>query len=113
VRPLTDVLVKQINPTSPTTRTQEFQQKGLTEFPAPFLSYAILNFIFLCVAFVLAKQVVTHTQIAFTAACSLLMLAFNDVIKVFFYSPHTQIFNIFLPVFLVWAAYKVYNEDFF
>lgn len=113
VRPLTDILVKQINPTSPTTRTQEFQQKGLTEFPAPFLSYAILNFIFLCMAFVLAKQVVTNIQIAFAAASALLMLAFNDVIKIFFYSPHTQIFNIFLPVLLIWTAHKIYNEDFF
>lgn len=113
VRPLTNVLVKQINPVSPTTRTQEFQQKGLTEFPAPFLSYAILNFIFLCMAFVLAKQVVTTGQIAFAAASCLLLLAFNDVIKVFFYSPHTQIFNIFLPVLLVWTSHKIYNENFF
>ncbi len=113
VRPLTDVLVKQLNPTSPTTRTQEFQQKGLTEFPAPFLSYAILNFLFLCFALVLAKQIVTRGKLAFSAACALLTLAFNDVIKVFFYSPHTQIFNIFLPVLLIWTAHKIYNENLF
>lgn len=113
VRPLTNVLINHINPTSPTTRTQEFQKKGLTEFPAPFLSYAILNFLFLCLAFVLAKQVVTNKRIAFSSACALLMLAFNDVIKVHFFSPHTQIFNIFLPALLIWTTHKIYNEDFF
>ena len=113
VRPLTDIFVKEINPTSPITGSQDFQKTAMQDMPAPFLSYAILNFLFLCFAFVLAKQVVTSGNIAFSAACALLTLPFNDVIKVFFYSPHTQIFNIFLPVLLIWTIHKIYNEGLF
>ncbi len=112
VRPLANILVKWTHPTFPTIIAQK-QQRGFIEFPAPFLSYAILNFLFLCFAFILVKQVVTSGKLTFSAACVLLMLAFNDVIKVYFFSPHTQIFNIFLPVLLLWTAHKIYNEDFF
>ncbi len=113
VRPLTNILMEHMNPTSPIRGSLKFEKTAMADMPAPFLSYAILNFLFLCAAFLLAKQVITNRKIVFSAACALLMLAFNDVIKVYFYSPHTQIFNIFLPVLLVWTVQKIRNDDFF
>lgn len=46
----------------------------------------------------------TQSGVILAAVCSL--LAANDVVKAFIWSPHTQMFNIFVPVFAVWASVR-------
>lgn len=40
-----------------------------------------------------------------------LLFAFNDITKGFLLSPHTQLFNIFLPVVCTWIAWRASRDD--
>ena len=42
-----------------------------------------------------------------------LLLIFNDVVKAFIWSPHTQMFNILLPLFCLWCFLEVLQGDLF
>lgn len=80
-----------------------------TELPA-YAAYVSLNAFLLVVAFYIF-QLVSGTPtaysghiLAFASVCFL--LAANDVVKAFVWSPHTQMFNILVPVFAVWASIR-------
>lgn len=78
-----------------------------TWFPV-YLSYEILNFIILLAAVTLfsflVRQVFPETLLALPLG---LLLVFNDLVKAYFWSPHTQMFNVLLPIVCVWGFFGV------
>src|SRR5262249_55062909 len=74
------------------------------QFPG-YAAYAILNFLILCATFYCLLQIVQNdandraSALHIVLASLGLLVVANDVTKAFFWSPHTQMFNVFIPVF--------------
>ena len=65
-----------------------------------WLSFVILNFVLLLVALVLFRRLNAPASSAAAVAVAVLatFLTFNDVVKGFFWSAHTQMWNVLLPL---------------
>jgi hypothetical protein len=83
-----------------------------TDFPF-YTAYIVLNIVILLLSFVilrkscLSKSPKFESVLILSAMCFFLMA--NDVVKAFVWSPHTQMFNIFVPLFGVWASVQAAN----
>jgi hypothetical protein len=93
--------------------------QALTEqFPA-YAAYVLLNVLLLCATFYFVLRIVAfHSDnapdalpFALLASLGLLVVA-NDVTKSYFWTPHTQMFNIFIPVFGVYAFVRALGGAF-
>ena len=92
------------------TRGQEHIDSGLAKnFPA-YLAYVALNFVIVLLSFyvlqLIAGPLITDGASAAIFVCLGLLMAACDPVKAFGWSPHTQMFNIFVPVFVVWASVR-------
>ena len=82
------------------------------DFPG-YAAYISLNVVILLLSFYVFQLIFWRpasdaiTTVILVSICFL--LAANDVAKAFIWSPHTQMFNIFLPVFAVWASIRASN----
>jgi hypothetical protein len=93
--------------------------QALTEqFPA-YAAYVLLNVLLLCATFYCVLRIVALNSynapdalpFALLASLGLLVVA-NDVTKAYFWTPHTQMFNIFIPVFGVYAFVRALGGAF-
>jgi hypothetical protein len=79
-------------------------------FPV-YISYEILHFLTLLLAVLLfvniSRRVFPQNQIALPIG---MLLVFNDVVKAYFWSPHTQMFNLLLPMIFIWGFLGVLRE---
>jgi hypothetical protein len=75
-----------------------------------YAAYIILNVVILLLSFYVFRLICGPpapdfpSTVIFASVCFL--LAANDVVKAFVWSPHTQMFNIFVPVFALWASIR-------
>jgi hypothetical protein len=79
-----------------------------------YFAYILLNVAILLASFFALRLAVEHDQpvrstsaAVIVAATGVLLIA-NDVTKAFFWSPHTQMFNILVPVLAVYATQRVF-----
>ena len=69
-----------------------------------YLAYIIINILILLCAFSLFRELICREEHCYFFQISLaFLLIFNDVVKAFIWSPHTQMFNIMLPLFCLWC----------
>lgn len=72
-----------------------------------WLSYVFLNFVLLLIALMIFRRLnaaVTTTGAALVAVLST-FLVFNDVVKGFFWSAHTQMWNVLMPLISISLSY--------
>ena len=87
-------------------------QSVIQDRPA-YVAYILLNVAILLMSFVALRlaierdQPVRSTSAAVIVAATGVLLIANDVTKAFFWSPHTQMFNILVPVLAVYATRQV------
>ena len=87
------------------------------QFPA-YVAYIALNFLILCAAFYctsfvnqkLFNDLGRSAQMIF-ASLGILIVA-DDVTKAYFWTPHTQMFNVFIPVFATYVFAYALNGAF-
>jgi hypothetical protein len=78
-----------------------------------YVAYILLNFAILVASFHTLHLVIRRHRPAHDGATAIILLATgllivaNDVTKAFFWSPHTQMFNILVPVLAVYATQRV------
>ena len=76
-----------------------------------YLAYIILNVVILLATFYFFRRICepwadnSTSGIIILAALGLMLVA-NDVVKAFVWSPHTQMFNILVPVFALYASMR-------
>lgn len=72
-----------------------------------WLSYVILNFVLLLIALMLFRRL--NAPVSTTGAAVVVVLCvflvFNDVVKGFFWSAHTQMWNVLMPVISISLSY--------
>jgi hypothetical protein len=76
-----------------------------------YLAYIIINILLVMTAFFLLRLIcapwVDHSASAMVVLTSIgFLLVTNDVVKAFVWSPHTQMFNILVPVFALYASMR-------
>lgn len=87
-------------------------QSFIQDEPAYF-AYILLNLAILLASFHVMRRAIEQRQPARNGAEAIilvaagLLLVANDVTKAFFWSPHTQMFNILVPVVAVYATQRV------
>ena len=87
-------------------------QTFIDDRPAYF-AYLILNFTILFASFHFLRLTIERGQPTRSSAGAIIVVATgllvvaNDVTKAFFWSPHTQMLNILVPVFAVYATQRV------
>jgi len=79
-----------------------------------YVAYITLNILILLISFWFYVKITCldqHRSIAvFAVGC---LLIFNDVVKAFVWSPHTQMFNILVPLFCMWCFIEVVERRLF
>lgn len=89
-------------------RVNALLQSGFSVFAA----YALLNFVILISAGYLYFQLVQVSQGVSLASLSLIIILFlNSITEVYFWSPHTQMFNIMGPLFLAWILNRGLHQS--
>jgi hypothetical protein len=108
LRSLADRMVQKAS--RPDIDPQRIANSLAKDFPG-YVAYILLNIVILLAAFYFFRKLClpwqdgsTPTQLA-VAAMGLLLVS-NDVVKAFVWSPHNQMFNIFVPVFTLYAAVR-------
>lgn len=114
---VTDASVNVIN--------QERTVSAMAKNGAAFIAYLILNIVILIVSFVflrylMLENLLTSIQnkklspygLTATITAFGLLLVSNDVVKAFVWSPHTQMFNILVPVLCIWTMLKSWHGYF-
>ena len=111
VRPAINVLLNYIHPSSPHTVWHPLHEIGLKEYPASYAAYVIINFCLLILTALIWINLLGKNPSPL--ALSLVSLVFfNSVVKIFFYLPHTQIFNVLMPTATYWITAKSFEDDF-
>jgi hypothetical protein len=83
------------------------------DLPA-YLAYILLNGALLLLCFHFVRKMVAPAGVndgpgmVIVAAIGLLLIG-NDVTKAFFWSPHMQLFNVFVPVLALYATLRVFD----
>lgn len=85
---------------------------------AAYAAYLLLNLVILCGAFLIMRSLMMEGSsvgvqpgqlapagLSLTVAGFGLLLISNDVVKAFAWSPHTQMFNILVPVLCIWTLW--------
>lgn len=88
------------------------------QFPA-YAAYMLLNLLVLCATFFCLIRIVaprvgeerSRSLQILIASLGLLVVA-NDVTKAYFWTPHTQMFNIFIPVFGLYTICRAFEGAF-
>ena len=85
-------------------------ENALARYFPGYAAYILLNIVFLLLSFYLF-QLVCGTRVVDASGTAILvstcfLLAANDVVKAFVWSPHTQMLNILVPVFTVWCSLR-------
>jgi len=88
----------------------------LASYPPAFVAYVLLNVAILMAAFYYYRRVVEpggarSLEVAIIMVSVGLLLIANDVVKVFLWSPHTQMFNILVPILGVYIALRAGASD--
>lgn len=97
---------------------QERLNLGLRSFIPAYAAYLLINVTLMVGAFHLLWRTVRDV-VGAQAASSYgvpgigLLLIFNDVAKGFLISPHSQLFNIFVPVLCLWVFQQAWRYDLF
>ena len=85
------------------------------DYYIPYALYVLTNFLFLLLSFFLFLKILareTH-PIAFSVIYLSGLFVFNDVMKAFLLTPHTQIFNLLSPLVCLYAYREVTHHKLF
>jgi len=86
--------------------------RSFTQDRPAYIAYILLNIAILLASFHVLRQVIERQRSARNATAAIivvatgLLLVANDVTKAFVWSPHTQMFNILVPVIAVYATLR-------
>ena len=75
-----------------------------------YISYLIINFALIVVAmvwFTSLLQADVNAPAGPELLFSLVVLSVNDITKVFFWSPHTQVYNLFIPCLTMYVTFRL------
>lgn len=86
-----------------------------------YVAYLILNVAILCGAFLVMRHMMVgaagpvarpfaDANLAMVVTGFGLLLISNDVVKAFVWSPHTQLFNVLVPVLCIWALWMSWQS---
>ena len=77
-----------------------------------WMSYVVLNFVLLLIALMMFKQLNAPVTTRGAAMVALLFtfLIFNDVVKGFFWSAHTQMWNVLMPLISISLSYALLRQ---
>jgi hypothetical protein len=85
-------------------------ENALARYFPGYAAYIFLNLAFLLLSFYLFQLICgAHVRDAGGAAILIstcFLLATNDVVKAFVWSPHTQMLNMLVPVFTIWCSLR-------
>lgn len=119
LQPLSEFTFNRLKPTAEHPDIpQERLNLGLKTFIPAYIAYIIINFTLIVGTFHLLWRIVCDT-VGATSASSLgvlgvgLLLTFNDVVKGFLLSPHSQLFNIFVPTLCLWVFHQAWTNNLF
>ncbi len=88
----------------------------LSEYFSVFISYAVINFCLILLSWILLFSLLKNHEngksLLIILPIASLILS-NPIFKEFFWSPHTQIFNILVPIFCVWISIKTWHHGLF
>ncbi len=93
------------------TETERITSSLARDLPA-YLAYIALNCGILLLCFALLRELMAPagpedgTQTVLLVAVGLLLIG-NDITKAFFWSPHTQLFNVLVPVLAIYGSLRV------
>jgi hypothetical protein len=78
-------------------------------FAAEFVAYLLINLVLLIITAVMFARLLNSTM-DLTSSPELLLgvvvLVVNDITKIFFWTPHVQIYNLFIPCLTMWLVYR-------
>ncbi len=109
--PLVNLADKVSVEVAPTDINPQRVANALADDKSAYLAYTIINVAILLAAFYFFRQICalwgdeSTSSLIIIVAVGLLLVA-NDVVKAFVWSPHTQMFNIFVPVFALYASMR-------
>jgi hypothetical protein len=73
-----------------------------------YLAFILLNLLLLTFAAMMFRRIIgARSGLTSWAILPMAMLVTNQISKAFFWTPHLQIFNIFIPVFTLYLCYRV------
>ncbi len=90
--------------------TEKGLKNALAKYFPVYATYVILNVLILLLSFDFFRRIcarvaqIKNCTAILVSVCFL--LAANDVVKAFVWSPHTQMFNILVPVFAMWVSIR-------
>ena len=111
-KPLANRLMETIKPQAPTATSDYRYEKASKEFPATYMAYVGINFCLLLLGLFIWIRLFGNNPSAIALPISLLVFL-NPVVKMFFFIPHTQMFNILVPIATYWMTTESLKEDFF
>jgi hypothetical protein len=84
----------------------------LTAYLPAYLAYVLLDIFFLWLTARLFWGILSGPdgRMPWTHFIISLFFVFNGIVYYYFWSPHVQVFNIFVPVFCLWVANKAYQD---
>jgi hypothetical protein len=109
--PLANLADKLSIKVGPTDINPQRIANALADDKPAYLAYTITNVAILLAAFYFFRRTCaawgdeSTSSLIIIVAVGLLLVA-NDVVKTFVWSPHTQMFNIFVPVFALYASMR-------
>jgi hypothetical protein len=89
--------------------------RPLTDYFPAYIAYVLLDvfFIWLSARLFWALFAGADKKISWAVFVFSLIFVFNGIVYYYFLSPHTQVFNLFVPIFCLWAAFRAYQGDLF
>jgi hypothetical protein len=116
--PKGSAVLNEANVANPNRTTSAFEKNG-----AAYVAYLILNMILLCSAYIFMRYMMVQGKrnksaseesssgLTATVVGFGLLLISNDIVKAFAWSPHTQMFNILVPVLCIWILWMSWNRS--
>jgi hypothetical protein len=86
--------------------------RPLTAYLPAYLAYVLLDIFFIWLAARLFWGILSDPdgRMPWTSFILSLFFVFNGIVYYYFWSPHVQVFGIFVPVFCLWAACQAYQD---
>jgi hypothetical protein len=107
-----------IKASRPDIDSQRINNAMAQQFPA-YGAFIVLNLLILYATFFYFRCLCLEAEIDDTPATQFMialggvLLVANDVVKAYFWTPHSQMFNVFIPVLAVYIFVRVLNDGLF
>ena len=91
---------------------EDEKNQTIADLFAVYIAYSLLNLIFILFSAKLLIDVWGQKpDVPLVLAFVSTLVISNDIVKFYFWSPHTPVFNVFVPLLCIWFGIKSWNEN--